>query len=308
MIHRMRHDYVELIFIYLCAVGILLILVSIATPLSYQKIGIIAPEKPIEESPFIFNSTIFSQVSVQAKAYVVYDIINQKVVAGKDENNPLPLASLTKVMTAVSSLSHNPRDTKIIIKPASLDGSYDLGLKKNQVWTLQELLKYTLIFSSNDGAQVISDTLGGRTTFVEQMNQDAKALGLNSFIFTQPAGLDLNGKLGGKGSALDVAKLFTIALKQFPDILDATTKTRGTFTASNSKIVGIPNTNQDIERLFGAEASKTGFTDSAGGNLAVVVDIAVGHPVVIVVLGSTRDARFTDMQTLYQTLEKSLIH
>lgn len=306
MIHRIRHDYIELVLMYVGAVISLILLITVATPLTYKKIGIIAPQKIEVENPFIFNSNAFSGVTVKAKAFVVYDIVNGKVIAGKHETEVLPLASITKIMTAVSALTHNEPTTKITILPSSIDGAYDLGLTKNQRWNLSELLKYTLVFSSNDGAQAIADNLGGRSAFVAQMNTDAVALNL-PLVFTQPAGLDEGNKLGGEGSALSVARLFAIALKGFPEILDATTKTRGTFTASNGKISGIPNTNQEIENLFGAEASKTGFTDIAGGNLAVVVDIAVGHPVVIVVLGSTREARFTDMEILYKTLRKSLI-
>jgi D-alanyl-D-alanine carboxypeptidase len=306
MIHKIRHDYIELVLMYVGAVITLLLLITVATPLTYKKIGIIAPQKVESQSPFIFNSNTFTGVTVTAKAFVVYDIVNGKVIAGKNETEILPLASITKIMTAVSALTHHEGNTKITISPANIDGAYDLGLKKNQIWSLSELLKYTLVFSSNDGAQAIADNLGGRSAFVRQMNIDATALNL-PLTFTQPAGLDEGSKLGGEGSALSVAKLFVIAVKEFPAILDATTKTRGTFIASNGKISGIPNTNQEIENLFGAEASKTGFTDSAGGNLAVVVDIAVGHPVVIVVLGSTKEERFTDMKILYTTLRKSVI-
>ena len=77
-------------------------------------------------------------------------------------------------------------------------------------------------------------------------------------------------------------------------------------TANSGAISGIPNTNQDIETISGAEASKTGYTDMAGGNLGIIVDISVGHPVVIVVLGSTREGRFKDMDTLYKALKASL--
>ena len=108
------------------------------------------------------------------------------------------------------------------------------------------------------------------------------------------------------GLTLDMAKLLGVARKQIPEILDATTKKRQTVTASGGKISGIPNTNQAIETLPGAEASKTGFTDLAGGNLGVIVDISIGHPVAIVVLGSTREGRFRDVALLYTTLQKSL--
>ena len=194
----------------------------------------------------------------------------------------------------------------ITISPASIDGAYDLGLKKGQVFELDELLKYTLVFSSNDGAQAIADGLGGRTFFVNQMNVDAAKLGLELF-FTQPAGLDEGGKIGGLGSAHSAAKLIALARKDFPEVFDATTKTRTTVTSSTGKIMGVPNTNQDVVNFSGLEASKTGFTDLAGGNLAVVVDIAVGHPVAIVVLGSTHEERFSDVEKLYHALQKSIV-
>jgi D-alanyl-D-alanine carboxypeptidase len=208
-------------------------------------------------------------------------------------------------MMAVSSTLHKKKDDKITITPKSIEDGYDLGLKNKQVWDLSELLKYTLVFSSNDGAEAVADSFGGKDIFVAQMNNDAKNLGLN-LTFTDPAGRDLGGKIGGKGTVLEVAKLFSIARKNIPEILDATTKKRETVVANSGKISGIPNTNQDIETLSGAEASKTGYTDMAGGNLGVVVDVSVGHPIVIVVLGSTRTGRFEDMDTLYKALRVSI--
>ena len=208
-------------------------------------------------------------------------------------------------MTAVSATLHKPKDTKVTVNKDSIEDSYDLGLKNNQVWSLDELLKYTLIFSSNDGAEIIADSFGSKSIFVTQMNNDAKKLGLN-LVFTDPAGRDVDGNIGGKGTVLEVAKLFGIARKMIPDILDATTKKRQTVVASNGKVSGIPNTNQHIEDLSGAEASKTGYTDLAGGNLGVVVDVSIGRPIVIVVLGSTKEGRFRDMSLLYTALRKSL--
>ena len=138
------------------------------------------------------------------------------------------------------------------------------------------------------------------------MNTDAKSLGLTS-TFTDPAGRDIGKNIGGIGTALDVAKIFTIARKNIPELLDATTKKRSTTTASGEKVSGIPNTNQEVEEFPGAEASKTGYTDMAGGNLGVIIDVTIGHPVVLVVLGSTKEGRFKDIHTLYDALLKSII-
>lgn len=252
-----------------------------------------------------FRQDAFSNIKIQGRAYVVYDIVDQKVIASKNKDLLLPLASLTKVMTTLSARTHNNKNRKITIGGESIEGDYDLGLRAGQVWGLDELLKYTLVFSSNDGAQAIADGLGGRSFFVSQMNSDAKKFGL-SLSFTQPAGLDENGKIGGKGSALAVAKLFALAHKEFPEVFDATTKARVTVTSSTGRITGIPNTNQEVADFLGLEMSKTGFTDLAGGNLAIIVNVALGHPVVIVVLGSTREDRFSDVERLYKALQKSV--
>lgn len=261
--------------------------------------------KTLVDSRPLFNKSAFSNLKIEGKAYIVYDIVTREIIASKNEQELLPLASITKVMTAVSSTLHKKRDTKITVTSKSIEDGYDLGLKNNQVWELAELLKYTLVFSSNDGAEVVADSFGGKDIFVAQMNNDAKNLGLN-LVFTDPAGRDLNGKIGGKGTALEAAKLFSVARKNIPEILDATTKKRETVVTNFGKLGGIPNTNQEIETLSGAEASKTGYTDMAGGNLGVIVDVSVGHPVVIVVLGSTKTGRFEDMDKLYKALRLSL--
>lgn len=253
----------------------------------------------------VFDPSPFSKISIRGKSYVVYDIVDQKVIAGKNEDMILPLASLTKVMTAVTARSHFDGKSKILISPKSLDGGYDIGLRNGQIFTLDELLKYTLVFSSNDGAQAIADGLGGRSSFISQMNTDAEALGL-TMHFTHPAGLDEHGEIGGTGSAVSVAKLLSIARKSFPEIFDVTTKTRVSVLSSTGRITGVPNTNQDVNNFSGLEMSKTGYTDKAGGNLAITLDMGVGHPIAIVVLGSTREERFSDVEKLYTALQKSV--
>ncbi len=308
MIRHSRHHNIDSAIMYGFAVLAVLLLSNIQKPYFYIQEKII-PQSSIEQkrdTTSIYNQKAFSDVKIKGKAYIVYDVLDQKIIAEKNANTVLPIASITKVMTLVTARMHHDRNKLVTITSKSLDGKgYDLGLKNGQVWKLDELLKYTLVLSSNDGSQAIADTLGGRATFVSQMNKDAEILGL-ALHFTHPSGLDEGNKIGGEGSALSVAKLLVVARKYFPEILDATTKTRVSVTASNGRISGIPNTNQNVYNLSGLEASKTGFTDLAGGNLAVVVDISVGRPVVIVVLGSTTEERFSDVEKLYKALQNSI--
>lgn len=305
MMHTVKHDHIGITHVYGIALISALLFFSFSLSIDMSQFGLVFPLSTSGKT-MLYQPEAFKDIEVRARAYIVYDVVNARIIASKNESEPLPIASLTKVMTALTALTHYDKDTVIVIQPRSAeDGEYDLGLKNGQTWTLGELLKYTLVFSSNDGAHAIADGVSTQKRFVDLMNADSALLGL-SFTFTDPAGLDVGGSIGGKGTALDVAKLFAIARRYHPEIMEATTHSRVTVLAGKERLSGIPNTNQEIGGFFGAEASKTGYTDIAGGNLGVVVDISLGHPVVIVVLGSTREERFSDVDTLYNALIKSL--
>ncbi len=282
----------------------LLLVIVLHKPISH---AIEEVTKSKEEAPIvtIFDTSAFQGVTVKAKAYVVYDVVGKEVIASNHIDERLPLASITKVMTSLTALAFAKKDDIFKVEPENIEDGFDLGLKKHQSWKLGELLKYMLIFSSNDAALVVASHYGGKGEFVKAMNALALSYGLTS-VFTDPAGRDIEDQIGGLGTVLDAAKLFILAKTAAPDILDATTKKRQSVYTLSGKLTGVPNTNQDIENLPGAEGSKTGYTDLAGGNLGVVVDITVGRPVVIVVLGSTKEGRFQDVEILYDTLKKSI--
>ncbi len=264
-------------------------------------------EERAKNTPLFFDKKSFEGVQLQAKAYVVYDVVGKEVIASNNQEERLPLASITKVMTALTALSLlQDQEDVFAIKSSMVEDGYDLGLKKDQRWHLTELLKYMLIFSSNDAALAIAAHYGGQAFFVKAMNDLSSSYGLTA-TFTDPAGRDERGEIGGMGTVLDAARLFILAKTTAPDLLDATTKKRQSIYPLSGKLTGIPNTNQSIETLPGAEGSKTGYTDLAGGNLGVVVDISIGRPVVLVVLGSTREGRFDDIDILYKTLQRSML-
>lgn len=302
MVHHTKKEHVNIFIMYglsVCLV-VILSLLNLISPKDVAFGGALQNDPAIQSSP-VFNKQAFSGIETEAKAYIVYDVMTKEVIASKNETLQLPLASITKVMTAITSTLHKKKTDIITIRDSSIEDGYDLGLKKNQEWPLIELLKYTLVFSSNDGAEAVADSVG-KEKFITLMNTDASTFGLTAF-FTDPAGRDINGRIGGTGTVLDVAKLFAIARKNIPEVMDATTRKRSTMLGG--EIRGIPNTNQEVETLPGAEASKTGYTDLAGGNLGIIVDVTLGHPVVIVVLGSTKEGRFNDVDILYKALRRS---
>lgn len=276
---------------------------------SIQK-PIIEAKKEIQKN--IVDARIFSNVNILAKTVYVYDINDHKIIYQKNEQAQLPLASLTKLMTALTAIELAPKNAKVTIRKEFLAEEGDSGLKDGEVWDLNKLVDFSLIVSSNDGvrsvASVIGATLGntndysmGRADFIKKMNEKAVSIGMKQTYFLNESGLDESAtQSGAYGSAEDVAKLMEYMIKNVPEILEAT-KLQNEDIASLSKIHNAQNTNTNIGKIPNLIASKTGYTNLAGGNLVVAFDASVGRPVIIVVLGSTQNGRFTDVMELAST-------
>jgi D-alanyl-D-alanine carboxypeptidase len=92
--------------------------------------------------------------------------------------------------------------------------------------------------------------------------------------------------------------LFEYILKKHPELFTSTTYAKLNAVSRDNITHRVANTNAGVEHVTGLIASKTGYTDIAGGNLVLIVDIGIDHPVAIAILGSTRDGRFTDAAAL----------
>ncbi len=190
----------------------------------------------------------------------------------------------------------------------------DNKLLVDERWGRDELLKFTLVESSNDaihemafetGALIDPMSADPRSVFVAKMNEKAKELNLKSLEFNNESGLDVTDNLpGAYGSARDVSRLFAYALDNYGEIFAPTSKSAPVFNSLDSEHVA-KNTNPIVESISGIKASKTGFTDIAGGNLAVALQDSKSKNLVVTVLGSTFDARFTDVETLSGAVNNS---
>ncbi|HUD03922.1 MAG TPA: serine hydrolase [Candidatus Paceibacterota bacterium] len=295
------------IIIVIILTFIALLLASFSEHLKNPTIsGINTNQKQTQNNPF-------QNISVEAQAVYIYDITTGKVIYQKDADNPRPLASLTKLAAIFTAAKSVPLQTTVTITPTDILSEGDTGLMPGEDWSLQDLIEFSLVTSSNDGITAIARTVGeilATTTvdddnaatqvFVDKMNQTAKGLGLTHTIFSDPTGLDLSTTTAGAfGSAKDVATLISDIVKSYPDLIEDTGKSKSVFHSSQSTHIAT-NTDTELPNIPSVLASKTGYTDLAGGNLAVIFDVGFMHPVVAVVLGSSYDARFSDMETLVQ--------
>jgi len=250
----------------------------------------------------------FSDIAVHAKAAYVFDIQKNQIIFGKNESAQLPLASITKIPVALLAKKYLQSNELITISESSLIPEGDWGFIVGETWRMQDLLDYTLMTSSNDGITAIAEAIEKRTGehILDLLKAQSEEIGLSQTFFLNETGLDSSLRLSGAyGSAEDVGMLFTYAYNMAPEILSATALTTKTFTNATGKEYNANNTNKAISELPGLVFGKTGFTDLAGGNLAVVTESEPGHPFVVVVLGSTVDDRFGDVIALmHKTLRE----
>lgn len=279
--------------------GALLLLLTV-----FLFISLVAESKhKREETPVATSTDPFASVRLTAKAAYVYDLRDKAVLYAKNEDGRMALASLTKVMTALVATEMAP-DADILITRAALSTEGDSGLIVGEKWKMRDLLDFALTSSSNDGMHAVALAFGEQA-FVARMNLKADELGMKDTYFLNETGLDISsGQAGAYGSAKDMATLFAYVVDKHPGLLEATQEREITLS-SNIKSHTARNTDVLADVIPGLKASKTGFTDLAGGNLVIVFDPEIGRPIAVSVLGSTEEGRFEDMRLLVsKALEK----
>lgn len=241
----------------------------------------------------------FENINLEAKSVYIYDVVKEKSIFELNADSQLPLASLTKLMTAVVAKENIPEWMLIDIDKESVLQEGDSGFMLGERWKIADIIDAMLISSSNDAAAAIALN---SEDFISLMNKKSADLNLAQTYFLNATGLDLTNYLsGGYGSAKDVAKLMDYLVKKHPSLLEVTRYDSLKINSRNFK-----NTNKLIEHLPGIIGSKTGFSDLARGNLAVVFDMGLEHPVIIVALGSSEEGRFEDIEKLYNETIKYL--
>lgn len=258
-------------------------------------------------SPYCASHTV--DLELLAKAGYAKDLKTGETIYDKNSNAQLPLASLTKLMTVLTAMDSLSPDDRVTITHEALSPEGG-GLSEGEVWRAEDLIDYTLVASVNDGAHALALSASEKnkepsSAFISRMNAKAKEVGMVQTYYTNDTGLDLSQASGSSyGSAHDIATLFEFLAVHKPRLVEGSTADSKVFTALSGQRHTASNTSSVIGSLGGAIASKTGFTDLAGGNLGIVFEPIPGRPVAAVVLGSTREGRDEDMKALIDAVKK----
>ena len=205
---------------------------------------------------------LFVPVSVEAaSSYAVVDAETGRVLMGEAENTRHPIASLTKMWTALVAIEEgNLNDTVTISKKAVYSEGSSIYLQEGDQYKLEELLYGLMLRSGNDAATAIAEHVGGSVEgFVKLMNDKAVLYGLNGTTFANPSGLHHETHLA---TAADTARMLQIAMKN-----ETFRKIASTVVYNGSRTVW-HNKHKLLADNVGAIAGKTGYTKVAGRTLA----------------------------------------
>ncbi|MFH0791704.1 MAG: serine hydrolase [bacterium] len=245
-------------------------------------------------------------ISASGAIAVYIDETNKvsQVLFEKNADRKLPIASITKLMTALIVLDNYSIDTKITITQKATSQKDNNGkLKAKEEFTIGDLLYPMLVESDNGVAYVLAEK-DGADLFIKKMNDRAKDIGLNSTIFFNPTGLDPDNskKIINQSTARDIYLLTTYLLDK-PLIWEVLKTSRINFYSSGNVFHHeIISTNEFLEnrpvlwkdRVIGG---KTGWTIEANGCLMLVVNTQSGQgKIIAVILGA--DDRFKEMEKL----------
>ncbi len=230
------------------------------------------------------------------KAAMLYDIDSARVLYKKNAAERLPIASITKVMTALVIMQNHKLD-EIVTIPAikpQLSGSQSMGIQPGEQFKLNEALTAMLTYSANDMAEALAiwDS-GSEQAFVRKMNAQAAFWGLANTRYVDATGL---GQSGSYSTAEDLTTLATISL-QSGFFRQATSQPRYRVSNLAGKAYTVTNTNQ-LLGSNGVIGTKTGYTLEAGQCLLSLTR-RDGHEIIGVILGS--NDRFGQTKALLNT-------
>ena len=205
--------------------------------------------------------------NLYARSAVLMDADTGRILFGKNDNEVMPMASTTKIMTLLVTLEHADLDeiVEVSARAASMP-DVQLHIREGERYRLQDLCYSLMLESHNDSAVAIAEHVGGTVEgFAAMMNQKAKHLGCYHTYFITPNGLDAEDDHGKHSTtARDLARIMRCCMKN-ETFLSITREPSWTFTdVDGNRSFTVQNKNAFLQMMEGALTGKTGFTNEAG--------------------------------------------
>lgn len=229
----------------------------------------------------------------RARAVLIKDLATGTILFQKDSNISMPIASTTKIMTALVASEYFKQNSVLTVGSSAGTPGSRVGLTRGEDLTFRSLLYGMLLNSGNDAAFALGENYpGGVLGFVSAMNKKVLELGLKNTRFDNPAGFDSPNHYS---SAADLAKITEETLKNPQLSRIFATKETNIVSLDKKYTHNLLNLNKLLSDVRGVLGVKTGTTEEAKQNLVTLIE-RDGHRVLLVLLGS--NDRFTETTRL----------
>lgn len=268
-----------------------------------STLNIWTPVFDVIDTYITYKNKVYKKPDQTAISVLMYDLTTDKLIFEKNSDKKLPIASLTKIMTAVVALENPNKNDRYYVHGSDLVGEDSMGLSAGEVLSLNELLYGLILHSGNDAAEVLASNFpGGRSAFIKAMNDKAKTLGLKNTNFTNPSGLEGDGTQ--YSTARDMLVITHYAISNLPTFSQiAATVSYHIQKSSTHGEFFMENETNLLTTYPGVKGVKTGYTPEAGYCLITYLDYG-DHKIVGVLLGSSN--RRQEMKDLLDYSLKTL--
>lgn len=261
-----------------------------------KEMPVLVHQKPKEIDQFVYEPTV---PTINTRHYLIADVENGTTLAASDLDVAVPIASLTKLMTAVVTAEKLDLDSRVQVTSPSFVESLVPRLADRTSVSMYSLLQLLLVESSNEAAEVIAGQYG-REAFVAEMNNKATQIGMLSTSFTDPSGL-------GSGNVSTLGDLFRLTQyiqenRHF--IFDITADGELSSMQGMNEFDGLVNFNdiEDVDNFIGGKVGETSAAGQTSVSLHRVTIQGSKRTVAIILLGS--EHRGDDVRALLQFVEE----
>lgn len=237
-----------------------------------------------------WNKGMNAAPTVNANSALLVSLKDDKILFEENTDQKVPIASLTKLMTAYLVLEsiHNKQlswDEGLTLKRLDDPRAVSLQARTGKTYySVQDLFATMMIMSANDAAEALAERVNS-TDFVGEMNAKAKELGLKKTKYVNATGLDSNGE-ESMSTAGDLLILAKELISDYPEILETTS--RISYVTKDGNTIHTTNDLLQENEVDGLDGFKTGFTDQAGYCL-IATAVQNGDRLIAVVLDSRTD-------------------
>jgi D-alanyl-D-alanine carboxypeptidase (penicillin-binding protein 5/6) len=241
---------------------------------------------------------------ITAKSALVLDFETGDILYNKNALDRHQLASITKVLSTMVVIDEYKWGSSkyLTMSQTAFDTYGGDSLKVGEKFTTEDILKASLMVSSNDATELLAESFGGVDNFIAKMNQKAQNLNMKDSQFSNPHGLDQK-PISNYSTASDIMKLTKNLYDKYPDLIEVLKQKEVIIKSQSGQNIRIGNTNEMLGIDEAMIAGKTGLTDEAGETFASVVSIKNRAVGIVVLESGIGGYRFQDTRNLIKWVE-----